>query len=330
MRQINVVVTSKISRECWDAMTVVSPDLNIIDASEALKNELKGIPGSIEKMDALLATAEIAYGLRFPNGLLKRAPALNWVQAMSAGVDKLLDDEFRRHPVIVTNVSGIHAATIGEFVLAQILMFAKQMPACFQLKQAKQWKHLWPVSVRSKTVGIVGLGNIGREVARLSAEFGMKVTAVRRSAREEGRAGHVDVLLPADELPQLLAESDFLVLSLPLTPETLGLIGEKELRLMKPGSYLINISRGPIVDEPALIRALEEKRIAGAGLDVFATEPLPIESKLWDLPNVIFSPHIAGVMQNYDLLATRIFAENLKRYLAGDNLLNVVDKQRGY
>jgi D-2-hydroxyacid dehydrogenase (NADP+) len=330
MTTMNVVVTSNINQECWEIMNRVSPELKIIDASELLRAELKGIPGSREKLDGLLSTAEIVYGLRLPKDLLRRAPSLKWVQLMAAGVDRYLDDEFRRLPVLLTNVSGIHAIAISELVVGEMLMFAKQIPACFQLKQARQWTHLSPVRLRSKTVGIVGLGNIGLEVARLSKAFGLKVLATRRSATGVGKARYVDVLLAPEYLPRLLAESDFVVLSLPLIPGTQRLIGEKELRSMKPTSFLINISRGQIVDEKALVRALEEKWIAGAGLDVFETEPLPADSRIWDLPNVIFTPHIAGAMEDYALEATRIFAENLGRYLTGKKLLNLVDKQKGY
>jgi phosphoglycerate dehydrogenase-like enzyme len=227
-------------------------------------------------------------------------------------------------------VSGIHSTPIGEFVLQLMLMFSKQAPLCFQLKQEKQWERLGTTVLRSRTVGIVGLGHIGREVARLGKAFGMKVMATRRSAGRAASARYVDVLLPPGQLTRLLSESDFVVICVPLTPETNGLIGEEELGAMKPSAYLINVARGKIVDEEALVKALQEKRIAGAGLDVFATEPLPTDSKLWELPNVILSPHISGGMEDYSEQATGIFCENLKRYLRGERLINVVSKEKGY
>jgi len=219
---------------------------------------------------------------------------------------------------------------IGEFVLGLMLMFLKQSPLCFQLKQKKQWERFTPATLRSKTIGIVGLGSIGREVARLAKAFGMRVIATRRSIKQVAQARYVDTVLPPELLPQLISESDFVVLSLPLTSETDKLIGEQELRTMKPTAYLINIARGRIVDEEALVRALDEHWIAGAGLDVFATEPLPTDSKLWELPNVIFSPHVAGNMEDYIMRATDVFCENLRRYLDGKKLLNVIDKKKGY
>jgi phosphoglycerate dehydrogenase-like enzyme len=158
----------------------------------------------------------------------------------------------------------------------------------------------------------------------------MRVIAIRRSASRVASARYVDMLLPREHLLQLLSDSDFVVLSLPLTPETNELIGEEELRMMKSTAYLINIARGSIVDEKALTRALDEKWIAGAGLDVFAIEPLPTDSKLWEFPNVILSPHIASGMEDYIAQATKIFCENLRRYLNRKRLLNAVSKKKGY
>jgi phosphoglycerate dehydrogenase-like enzyme len=232
--------------------------------------------------------------------------------------------------VQVTSVSGIHAIPIGEFVITLMLMLAKQAPLCFELKKSRQWKEFPPAVLHSKTVGIVGLGSIGGEIARLSKAFSMKVIAIRRSTKKLASARNVDVLLPLEGLNQLLTQSDFIILSLPLTNETHGLIGEKQLKIMKSSAYLINVSRGAIIDEQALIEALENNQIAGAGLDVFATEPLPAESKLWRLKNVIITSHISGVMTDYLTKTTIVFCENLRRYLAGQKLLNIVDKKAGY
>jgi phosphoglycerate dehydrogenase-like enzyme len=187
-----------------------------------------------------------------------------------------------------------------------------------------------PTVLRGKTVGIIGLGHIGREVARLSKAFGMNVIATRRSATRTSRARYVDRLLPSKQMPSLLEESDFVVISVPHTPETHHLIGEKELGMMKPAAYIINIARGGIIDEEALIRALDEKRIAGAGLDVTEREPLPADSRLWDFDNVILSPHVSGGQENYVARATELFCDNLRRYLAGKKLRNVIDRKRGY
>ena len=330
MEPINVLVTTPIGDELLQQITNVSPRIRLSNVSELTRAEQRGDFARKNELDALLAEAEVIYGLRLPKSVIDRAPKLKWIQVMSAGVDRFLDDEFRKSSVIITNVSGIHATPIGEIVLGLMLMFAKQAPLCFQLKQEKRWRRFMPKVLRSKTVGIVGLGNIGREVARLAKAFGMRVVATRRSVKRVARAKYVDILLPREQLLRLLSESDFVVLSLPFTSETNKLIGEKELRTMKPTAYLINIARGNIVDEEVLIRALDEHWIAGAGLDVFATEPLPPDSRLWEFPNVIFSPHIAGGMEDYNIRTTELFCENLRRYLSGKNLFNVIDKKKGY
>jgi len=327
---INVLVTTPIGDELLQQITNVSPRIRLSNVSELTRAEQRGDFARKNELDALLAEAEVIYGLRLPKSVIDRAPKLKWIQVMSAGVDRFLDDEFRKSSVIITNVSGIHATPIGEIVLGLMLMFTKQAPLCFQLKQEKRWRRFMPKVLRSKTVGIVGLGNIGREVARLAKAFGMRVVATRRSVKRVARAKYVDILLPREQLLRLLSESDFVVLSLPFTSETNKLIGEKELRTMKPTAYLINIARGNIVDEEVLIRALDEHWIAGAGLDVFATEPLPPDSRLWEFPNVIFSPHIAGGMEDYNIRTIELFCENLRRYLSGKNLFNVIDKKKGY
>lgn len=330
MEVVEVLVITSLDDECIRQITTISPKINLRDVSGFANAEKRGDFSSREQFDAHLAEAEIIYGPGPPKNVIARAPKLKWIQTTDAGVDDFLDSDIIGSSVIVTNTSGITAISIGECVLEMMLMFVKKMPLCFQLKQERQWKTFSLTVLHSKTVGIVGLGSIGRQVARLSKVFGMRVLATRRSTRSATRTRNVDILFSQDQLPQLLSDSDFVVLALPLTPETNNLIGEEELLTMKPTAYLINIGRGNIVDETALTRALEENWIAGAGLDVFVTEPLPVESRLWELPNVVFSPHVAGEIEDYDLQATRLFADNLRRYLSGKRLRNVVDKKRGY
>lgn len=330
MEVVEVLVITSLDDECIRQITTISPKINLRDVSGFANAEKRGDFSSREQFDAHLAEAEIIYGPDPPKNVIARAPKLKWIQTTDAGVDDFLDSDIIGSSVIVTNTSGITAISIGECVLEMMLMFIKKMPLCFQLKQERQWKTFSLTVLHSKTVGIVGLGSIGRQVARLSKVFGMRVLATRRSTRSATGTRNVDILFSQDQLPQLLSDSDFVVLTLPLTPETNNLIGEEELLTMKPTAYLINIGRGNIVDEAALTRALEENWIAGAGLDVFVTEPLPVESRLWELPNVVFSPHVAGEIEDYDLQATRLFADNLRRYLSGKRLRNVVDKKRGY
>jgi phosphoglycerate dehydrogenase-like enzyme len=331
MDTVKVLVSSPLfGEENLGKITSISPRVKVRDIWDLARADLKGDSAARDELDAVLADAEVIYCFRMPRDLISRAPRLKWVQVATAGVDRFLDDNFRKSRVILTNVSGMHATPISEFVMEQMLMFAKNAAFCFELKQKKQWQHYAPSVLRGKTVGIVGLGNIGKEVARLSKAFGMRVVATRRSAPRKQHARNVDLMLPRQELPRLLAESDYVVITLPYTRETRNLFDETALRAMKSSAYLINIGRGSIIDEDALVRALSEKWIAGAGLDVFATEPLPQESKLWDLPNLLFSPHVSGDMENYIGRATDLFCKNLRRYLEGKRLFNVVNKQRGY
>ncbi len=253
MESVNVLVTRAIGDECLRQISAISPRIKLTDVSDLVRAEQSGDITSKEKLDALLAEAEVIFGRRLPQNVITRASKLKWVQVTLTGVERFLDTEMLESPVILTNARGIAATPISEFVLGLMLMFVKQAPLCFQSKQEKQWRRYPPSTsvLRSKTVGIVGLGSIGREVARLAKVFGMRVVATRRSAKRLGQARYVDIMLPQDQLRQLLVESDFVVLALPLTPETNKLIGEEELRTMKSTAYLINIARGRIVDEEA-------------------------------------------------------------------------------
>ena len=308
----------------------VSPVIKVTDASTMVFAELRGDDAKKEELDTLLKDTDVIFGFVPPKNVISRAPKLKWMQATSAGVDRHQGTEIWRSKVILTGVSGIHATPISEFVLGQMLMLAKNTPLSFKMKQTREWQRYMVHTLRGKTVGIIGLGHIGREVARLAKAFGMKVIATRRSAKQAGKARNVDLLVPPGQMKELLAKSDYVVLTLPLTPETRHIIGEAELKAMKPTSYIINIGRGSLIDQEALIRALDKKQIAGAGLDVVTPEPLPKESRLWDYDNVILSPHISGGMEDYMIHATELFCENLKRYLNGKKLLNVIDKKKGY
>ena len=327
---IRILSTLPLDGNLVQQITSVDRRIRLTNIFDLMMAELQGDASAREKQDAPLAGAEIIYGFGLPGDVINRAPKLKWIQTISAGADRYLNNDLRNSRVILTGVKGMHAATIGEFVVGEMLMFAKGAPSCFQQKQMKQWKPFMPSVLHSKTVGIIGLGGIGREIARISKAFSMKVLATHRSATRAEHARYVDEIYPVDDLTGLLGESDFVVLALPLTQETTAMIGEKQLRSMKPTAFLINISRGRIIDEAALILSLEEHWIAGAGLDVFEAEPLPANNRLWELPNVIFSPHIAGGMDNYVEQATAIFCDNLKRYIAGKKLLRMVNKQRGY
>lgn len=328
---IKVVSTTPLNDENVQKIKAVSREIALDQVSSLIVGERKGSSADKETLDHHLQDAEILYGYihHFPKNLLARVPRLKWFQSMTAGIDRL-PEEILKSTVRVTNTSGIHGASIGEVVMEMMLMFIKDAPACFRMKQNREWKRYKQRHLKDQTAGIIGLGMIGKEIARLCKAFDMKVIGMRRSSEADSRLPDVDRVYSREELPALLSASDFVILALPLTKETSGMIGEKELRGMKPEAYLINVARGAIVDEEALVRALEHHWIAGAGLDVFVKEPLPPESRFYELPNVIFSPHISGDMPDYEWRATDVFCENLRRYLAGKPFLHEVDKEKGY
>ena len=328
--KINVAIVNSIEPAAMDIIRGVSDDLSVVDLSSMTRAERKGDRSRSAELDRALAEAEVVFALKLPERFVERAVHLKWLQSISTGVDRILTPALAESSVVLTNMSGIHEVTMSEFVLMLMLMFVKGAPRSFQQKIEGRFKWFSMDVLTGKTVGVIGLGRIGREVARVSRLFGMNVVGTKRTVAPGDVVENVERVLPLSRLPELLAQSDFVVLALPLTDESRGLIGETELRAMKPTARLINVARGPIVDEPALIRALQEKWIAGAGLDVFAEEPLPADNPLRRIESVIFSPHVSGDIGEYDEYAARLFAENLRRYLSGRPLLNVVDKTRGY
>ncbi len=331
-RVIKILISSyrpgSINEECQRMISAVSPNAKLQEVTEWVNAERKGDFTFKEQLDARLVEAEVIFGSIVPRDVVARSPKLKWVQTMNAGVNTFLDIDIMQSRVMLTNAGGVHGIPMREFVLHFMLMFAKQAPLCFQLQQEKRWQSFIPEMLHSKTCGILGLGKIGGEVGRLAKAVGMRVIAL--DIKRMARAKYVDVMLPPERLRELLSESDFVVIALPLTPETTGLIGEAELRAMKPTAYLINIARGQIVDDEALARALKERWIAGAGLDALSTEPLPVDSKLWELPNVILTPHVAGRSPNAKVAITNLFCENLRHYLNGEKLFNIVNKKKGY
>lgn len=287
-------------------------------------------------LDAILAQTEVVLSNPVvPEDIASRAPRLRWIQLTSAGVDRLLDAPVLRAGITVTTASGIHAVPISEYVIGAMIAFAKGFPRAWRAKAERAWQPYWPDELEGRTVGVIGLGAIGTRVARLAHHLEMRVLGVRRSAvqRALGRdagAPFLAEVLPLGDLGYLLAESDYVVVAVPLTPDSRGLIGEAELRTMKRNAVIINVARGAVIDEGALVRALKEGWIAGAALDVFETEPLPGESELWGMENVLITPHVSGGTPRYMERAVELFCDNLRRYLAGEPLRNVVDPARGY
>lgn len=330
---INIVTSlpgRKISEEKKKKVTDVSPQVNLQDASSWVSEEMAGNLHHQKELNNMLGNTEILLACELPNNLIKRAPRIKWIQTTHVGVEKFLKDkDLIESPLTLTNASGIQAEAISEYVILLMLAFDKHLMVFAELKKQKNWKRITMVGLASQTIGILGLGNIGKAVAKRARALGMHVIAYDRP-RKLMRAQNVDKLVSGDDIKQIFKESDFVVSCLPLSPKTIGIIGEKELRMMQPTAHLINISRGKVVKEDVLIRALKEKWIAGAGLDVFMTEPLPADSPLWDLPNVIYSPHCCGRLDDKDDRVMDLFTTNLKRYVNGRRLLNRVDKKAGF
>ena len=324
-----------------DGLKVISTFQFAPASQEVLREAAEAEVLCITRTDEFLARlpeAEIICSYWMPANWRQLAPHLHWLQCSSAGVDGLLPTGVldADSGVIVTTATGVHATTISEYVFGSILMFNRNWPEMVRLQD----RHVWPRSASwynlgarelvDQTVGIIGLGHIGRRVAQLARAFGMHVLATRRTVSNGEKDPDVDQLYPMEQLQELLRLSDYIVLAVPLTQETEKLMGEAELRVMPRNAYLVNVARGRVVDEEALIRALQERWIAGAGLDVTEEEPLPANSPLYSMPNVILTPHISGLSAHYVKRLTALFAENLQRYRSGQPLRNRYDPERGY
>lgn len=289
-------------------------------------------PGDEARWRALLAEAEVLFDFDVANleALPRLAPNVRWVQATSAGIGQLLARTgLIGTDIVFTTASGVHAGPLADFVLLGMLWFLKDAPRLIRDQRARRWERYCGRELQGMTLGVVGLGRVGREIARRGQAMGMRVLGVRRSPKGPDEVP-VDGLLGPRDLPRLLAEADFVVLIVPHTAETEGMIGPRELALMKPTAVLINIARGAIVDEPALVEALRGGRLGGAVLDVAATEPLPPDSPLWEMPNVLISPHSASTADTENAKLTALFCENLRRHIRGERLANVFDRQRRY
>ena len=272
-----------------------------------------------------VADAEILYAWKFPPQLYAKAGRLKWLQVMGAGVDWALVPELPEH-VQITRAPGVFGPWMAEYVLAWCLWVTQRLKAYRDAQRQRRWDdHVLPERLGGKTVTIVGLGDIGRDIARAARGLGMRVLGVSRRGRPVREATR---MYSVAAMTRALREADFVVLLLPLTPETRGIIGADALAAMKSTAWLINIARGAVVDEGALMAALEQRRIAGAVLDVFDREPLPPSHPLWKMDNVVVTPHISGP-STADAL-TPVFNDNLARYLAGRPLRHVVDRHRGY
>lgn len=301
----------------WVAtLQAAAPEVEIVEADDA------GMPEA-------LRSAEAFYGTIRPEWLAA-APRLRWIQTPIAGLEHAMFPELVRCPVMLTNMRGIYSDHIADHAYALLLALARGLPQFMRRQARHEWnrKGVRVVHLPEAILGIVGLGGIGRELARRAKASGMTVLAV--DARPESSPEAVDELWPAERLRELLERSDFVAVCAPHTPETERLLDREKLAWMKSSAYLINVSRGVIVELAALTEALRQGRLAGAALDVFETEPLPADHPLWELENVIITPHVAWMGPDSETRRLEVLRENLRRFTAGEPLLNVVDKARWF
>ena len=274
---------------------------------------------------ALVGEAEILYAWKFPPHLYAKATRLRWLQVMGAGVDWALVPELPPG-VILTRAPGVFGPWMAEYVIGWCSWVTQRMETYREAQRRGRWlDHVLPDRLLGKTLAIVGLGDIGRDIARAARVFGMRVLGVSRRGRAVREAERV---YPVGQMARALRQADFVVILLPLTPETHGIIGVDAFAAMKPTAWLLNVARGAVVNETALLETLEHRRIAGAVLDVFATEPLPPYHPLWRLDNVVITPHISGPSMPDEIAP--VFNDNLVRYLEGKPLRYLVDRERGY
>jgi phosphoglycerate dehydrogenase-like enzyme len=285
----------------------------------------------------LLPEVDAAFTPLVDHDVFPSATRLRWLQVPAVGVGHLLYPAMVESPVIITNARGIRARAMAEHVIGVIIALARRFHAALGHQAAHEWAQDLlepgePGAIRTlhgRRLAIVGFGSIGREIAHLAAAFGLRISAIRRRA-ELPPPRHVDELLEPGRLDELLARSDIVVLAAPLTPATTRMIGRHELSLMKRGALIVNIGRGLLVDDEAMVEALRSGHLGGAALDVFTEEPLDRSSPYWDLPTAIVTPHTSGAMEDYWTPLVTLFSENLRRFEAGEPLLNTVDKRAGY
>jgi phosphoglycerate dehydrogenase-like enzyme len=329
---VSPILSARIRSQDLEAISEAAPGARIVNLSvEGLAD------GPVDDVEALLRGWLSSEAF---DRLLARAPDLRWVHSATSGVERALTPAALAREMVVTNARGVFSRPIAEHVLLMILAISRQLPQLLELQAERTWQPLEGRELRDLTIGIVGYGSLGRAVASLATAFDSRVIAIRR--RPDGPDGapageaafplppRLDRIVGPDRLPELLAESDFVVLAAPLTPETEGMIDEAALASMKRDAWLINVARGRLVDDVALLRALREHRIGGAALDTFRDEPVPAASPFWRLPNLILTPHTAWSSSRVLDRSIELFCDNLRRFSRGEPLRNVVDPAAGY
>jgi phosphoglycerate dehydrogenase-like enzyme len=339
---VEVLITVPFAEQLLEQLRTLSARLKI---SLYPVRKAEDVPADVWRRAEVLYTGSV-----LPDPEKVDLPNLRWVQFHSAGIDGVLDApifEAAGEEITFTNLSGAAAPQMAEYALAMMLALGRKLPALMDFQDKAEWprdrfERFTPRELRGSTVGIVGYGSIGRELARLLQPFDVQILASKQDVRHPKDTGYVPEglgdpeghffhrLYPVEAVRSMLKECDFVVVAVPLTADTQNLLGEEELRVMKSSAFLVDVSRGGVTNPKALLSALQENRIAGAAMDVFAEEPLPSNSPFWKLSNIIITPHIAGQSAYYDARAMAMFVENLNRYLNDKPLLNRFDPQKGY
>ena len=343
---LNVLIASYLEDVHVQRIRDVDRSLNVIFEPDLLRppryaadhigQATTRTPEQHERWSDLLQQADILFDFDHTHreDLPELAPRVRWVQATSAGIGNFVKSQGydRRMPeTVFTTASGVHAVPLAEFCIMALLMFNKGASRMMRDQQRKHWERYAGTDLRGRTMGIIGMGKIGTEIARLGRAFGMTILGTKRNVSDVDPASiGLDALYPLSELHTLLRRSEYLVMIAPHTPETENMLGAAELALLPAGAFLINIGRGATIDEPALIAALRSGHLSGAALDVFAEEPLPPDSPLWEMPNVLVSPHSASTSDRENERIVDLFCENLRRYLSGRPLLNVLNTETLY
>jgi glyoxylate/hydroxypyruvate reductase len=337
-----VLIASPLEPELVARIGAVDPRVSVLFAPDLLPEprypaDHTGTPrplspADLDRWSRLRAQADISFDFDWqdPAAIPRNCPRLRWVQGTSAGIGGFLERTgLAGTDLVFTTAAGVHATPLAEFALLGLLYFVKAMPQLTRWKAERHWQRYTSAQLSGSRVLLVGLGQIGREVARLLSAAGVEICGAGRAGQCYDIPG-VASYVPSGQLRKVLPDVDAIILACPLTTQTRGLIGAGELDLMRPGAVVVNISRGAIIDEDAMISALRSGRLGGAFLDVFATEPLPAGSPLWELPNVVISPHSASTVAGENELITDLFCDNLRRWLSGRPLRNVYDRAAGY
>ncbi len=342
---LQVLIGTYLEPAHIERIRAVSPRLHVVYEPDLLPpprypadhtNVITRTPEDTARWEALLAEADVLFDFDHTNRdrLPELAPKVRWIQATSAGIGQFVRKyryDTRMPNTTFTTASGVHAQPLAEFCALAMLAFSRNLPRILEDQRERRWERYAASDLEGKTVGIIGVGKIGRRVAQFAGAMGMRVLGVKRHTDGVDPASlHLDALYGPQQMDDVLQQSAYVVLITPHTDETEALIGAKELALLPAGAVLINIGRGACVDEPALIAALQHGHLGGAALDVFATEPLPAESPLWAMPNVLVSPHSASTSDRENERIVDLFCANLQRYLAGEPLQNVLNTNALY